>query len=294
MRTLWKWLVELDRILRGETTRVADLRDGEIKIPLRGILVVLVLLGMLYGLCMGCYAVVNHGRGMQMLASMVKVPALFLCTLAVTLPSLYVFNALVGSRLTGGSLFRLFIAALGVNLAVLSSLGPIVAFFSINTTSYGFMVLLNVVVFAVAGLLSMAFLLQTLHRLHIAPRAAAAPATTTPATEARSTVPSPEAPNPGDAAPANQAGKAISEAEVLTALELAESGPLEPVAGHVPAARIKMVFGLWMIVFGLVGAQMSWVLRPFIGSPDQPFEWFRARGSNFFEAVWKALMGLMH
>jgi hypothetical protein len=37
---------------------------------------------------------------MQIPASMLKVPALFLLTLIVTLPSLYVFNALVGSRLT--------------------------------------------------------------------------------------------------------------------------------------------------------------------------------------------------
>jgi hypothetical protein len=27
---------------------------------------------------------------------------------------------------------------------------------------------------------------------------------------------------------------------------------------------------------------MSWVLRPFIGNPDLPFTWFRARESNFF------------
>ena len=28
-----------------------------------------------------------------------------------------------------------------------------------------------------------------------------------------------------------------------------------------------------MVVFGLVGAQMGWVLRPFIGNPNQPFQW---------------------
>ena len=43
--------------------------------------------------------------------------------------------------------------------------------------------------------------------------------------------------------------------------------------------HVKVVFGCWMIVFGLVGAQMSWILRPFIGSPDMEFAWFRPRGS---------------
>ena len=42
-------------------------------------------------------------------------------------------------------------ASLGVIVTVLASLGPIVAFFSVCTTSYPFMVLFNVVVFAIAG-----------------------------------------------------------------------------------------------------------------------------------------------
>ena len=45
-------------------------------------------------------------------------------------------------------------------------------------------------------------------------------------------------------------------------------------------------------VLELVGVQMSWVLRPFIGAPDRPFEWFRDRQSNFFEAVSRALIEL--
>ena len=170
MKNLWKWLLELDQILRGETTRVADLKDGSLKISIGGITLVLVLLGMVYGLCMAVFAAINSPNQMQLVASAVKVPALFLLTLVVTLPSLYVFTALVNARLSVGALVRLFVAAIGVNIAVLASLGPIVAFFSLNTVSYNFMVLLNVVVFAVSGVLGLSFLLQTLHRLNIAPR----------------------------------------------------------------------------------------------------------------------------
>jgi len=39
------------------------------------------------------------------------------------------------------------------------------------------------------------------------------------------------------------------------------------------------------VVFGLVGAQMAWMLRPFIGNPNSPFTLIRSRESNFFEAV---------
>jgi hypothetical protein len=37
---------------------------------------------------------------------------------------------------------------------------------------------------------------------------------------------------------------------------------------------------------------MSWVLRPFIGDPGQPFEWFCQRESNFFEALWHTIASL--
>jgi hypothetical protein len=163
----------LDRILRGETTQLSALKHKPLDIPLRGLLGVILFLGAFYGICMGFYAVfkVEGPTPMQMFASAAKVPLLFLLTLMVTFPSLYVFNALVGSRLTLVPLLRLLIASLGIILAVLASLGPIVAFFSVSTTSYVFMVLLNVLVFSVAGCLGLAFLLQTLHRLTLARQA---------------------------------------------------------------------------------------------------------------------------
>ena len=44
-----------------------------------------------------------------------------------------------------------------------------------------------------------------------------------------------------------------------------------------------------VIVCAMVGAQMSWVLRPFIGSPDMKFTWFRERQSNFFLDVIRSI-----
>src|SRR5689334_14572223 len=159
MRAWWK---DLDRILRGEATRQNALRRGTIEVPATGISAALVLLAMGYGVCMGCFALFKGGgpSGWQLLATTLKVPALFVLTLLVTFPSLYVFNALVGSRLAVGSVLRLLVAAMAVMVAVLSSLGPIVAFFSLSTETYSFMVLINVAVFAVSGLLGLIFLLR--------------------------------------------------------------------------------------------------------------------------------------
>ncbi len=203
----------------------------------------------------------------QVVASMVKVPLLFYLTLLVTLPSLYVFNALVGSRLSLSTVIRLLLATLGVMVTILASLGTIVAFFSVSTTSYPFMVLFNVVVFAVSGVLGLTFLLQTLHRLNVA-----------------------ETRRPQLAVPVTETSEAGESPEGVEAARMREvSGPLEPLENRVLSGHVKTVFRIWVIVFALVGAQMGWVLRPFIGNPEMPFTFFRGRESNFFMAVLQML-----
>ncbi len=259
------WLKQLDRILRGEATRISELRRGTIDVPAGGLTTLLVILGMVYGACMGCFALFKMGgpNALQLLSAMLKVPALFGLTLLVTLPSLYVFNALVGSRLTPATVVRLLLAALAVMIAVLASLGPIVAFFSVSTTSYSFMVLLNVLIFAASGLLGLMFLLQTLHRLSVA-----------------------------ESTPPREPVTQPSETNEVILEPFEEPGALDRLDGQVLGKHVKTVFRIWVVVFGLVGAQMSWVLRPFIGDPSTPFVWFRARESNFFQAVFHAFLSL--
>jgi hypothetical protein len=264
---MWAWIQHLDRLLRGEATSLPQLQRGRLDIPILGLCVVITILGMIYGACMGLFAVTGSGSGaaMQIPASMIKLPLLFFLTLIVTLPSLYVFNALVGSRLNFIEVIRLLIGSLAVMLAVLSSLGPIVAFFSVSSTSYQFMLLLNVIVCALSGFLGLSFLLQTLHRM----------------TYARNWIEPPPAPAEPVQPP---------EATDLTGSPPPlphEAGALDAMQQeHVLGPHVRTIFRIWVIVFGLVGSQMSWVLRPFVGQPGRPFEWFRPKESNFFEGVW--------
>ncbi|MGH1347147.1 MAG: hypothetical protein ACRBN8_36635 [Nannocystales bacterium] len=63
------------------------------------------------------------------------------------------------------------------------------------------------------------------------------------------------------------------------------------------AAVSRRVLWSWMLTHGIVGAQLSWVLRPFVGNPTLPVRVFRERAweGSFFEAVYDmtvALMGL--
>lgn len=39
----------------------------------------------------------------------------------------------------------------------------------------------------------------------------------------------------------------------------------------------------WMLLFGLVGMQGGWMLRPFIGHPKEQYQHFRQLGGNVFE-----------
>lgn len=46
-----------------------------------------------------------------------------------------------------------------------------------------------------------------------------------------------------------------------------------------------LIFTLWIVLYGFVGTQMAWTLRPFIGTPNQEFALFRQVGGNFYENV---------
>lgn len=279
-------LHEVDELLRGERTTPQLLAEQGLNIRARRMVFVVIAMGMIYGLCMGSFSLLktvppelagSSDRYMQVVASVVKTPALFFLTLLVTLPSLYVFNALVGSRLRPLGMFRLLFASLAVNTTVLASLGPIVAFFSVSTSSHAFIVLLNVAAFAVAGTLGLMFLLQTMHRMTGGDRGAKRPAKGPVAAAAE--------------AATNETGS-VTDDVALT--PVAASQPLEPSAidmpeGEVFAQHTQTVFRCWVILFALVGAQMGWVMRPFIGTPELPFTWFRERESNFFAAVLGAL-----
>ena len=282
---LVNWLFAVDRILRGESIPLAADENRDFQFPVVGVSVVVIAMAVIYGFCMGVFSLIHgaetseYSRAlMQTFASMTKVPLLYSLTLMITFPSLYVFNALIGSRLKVAPVFKLLLASLAVNLAVLVSLGPILAFFSASTPNYSFIVLLNVAIFTIAGVLGLMFLVQALNRLANAtakqigeneqarlPRSSRMEIQKTDqtSTEISSTVS-----NEPDPVQATLVPSAI------------QSTPKQPLNRHV-----KKVFACWVIVFGLVGAQMGWVLRPFIGSPKLPFQFFRPRESNFFEAV---------
>lgn len=61
--------------------------------------------------------------------------------------------------------------------------------------------------------------------------------------------------------------------------------------GGNPAVARRVLFA-WLAGNLFLGSQLSWILRPFIGSPGLPVEWFRTTAfhGNFYEAVFHSFM----
>jgi hypothetical protein len=83
---------------------------------------------------------------------------------------------------------------------------------------------------------------------------------------------------------------AIAFAGITANLRLARL--LEKLAGNAAAGRRVLV--AWLAGNLLLGSQLSWILRPFIGSPGLPVEFLRGNAfhGNFFETVFTAIRNL--
>lgn len=280
-----EWLKELDELLRGRRTTLELLAEGTDHLPIKPYVLASLVLGALYGVFMGLYAVMTRTPPcfLQTFTTAIKVPALFLFTLVVTFPSLYVFSALLGVSLGLVETLRLLIAAIAINLAVLASFGPITGFFTLTTTSYHFMKLLNVIFFATAGAIGLGFLMTILRRLEAAQMSLGEPLLGQGSDPEQSK----EEPDPG----AQTEGVSPPPPGAPPAPGLPGGLPLSQLRR--PESRAQVIFKVWLVLYALVGAQMGWVLRPFIGAPDLPFVLFRGRDANIFIDVIRTLGKLL-
>jgi len=232
-------LQTLDRVLRGDYLRSEAFAAGRIEVPTGRFVRLAILLGVIYGVSLSTFGIFqgSEGAGLQMLSVAAKVPLLFVLTLLVTFPSLYVFAALQRLPLDMGNTLRLMLLANVVHLAVIASLGPVFAFFAASTDSYAFMKLLNVAFFVVGGVL----------------------------------------------------GFVILRSATIT---MFEATSVDVAAAASANQRTSRVLRVWCFVYGIVGAQMGWLLRPFIGSPELPFAFLRDRDGSIFTGIVRSIAEL--
>ena len=218
----------IEAILRDRAIFFNEIRD-EVKLggKIRAMLFSCIGFLAIYGAVMGAAQ-----SPAQAISSVVKLPVLFLVTLAICTPSLYFFNLLFGSRQTLPQNVALILTAMTTTAVLLFSFAPVTLFFLLTSSQYPFFKLLNVFFFTLAGLMGVVFLRQGM---------------------------------------------------------IATSDWDNPQG----AKNRRVIFVLWVILYGFVGSQMAWTLSPFIGDPGLPFIVFRQIGGNFYSDVITSLRQLL-
>jgi hypothetical protein len=151
-----KDLAVIETILRNRIYFFHEIRDGiALREKMRAMFISSLLFFALYGAVMGS----THSLW-QALSSAVKLPVLFLATLIICAPTLYFFNVLFGSNQSLTQNVALILTAITVTAVLLLSFAPITLFFLLTTSQYQFFKLLNVIIFAVSGVMGVLFLSQ--------------------------------------------------------------------------------------------------------------------------------------
>ncbi|MEV6631327.1 hypothetical protein AB0M54_11295 [Actinoplanes sp. NPDC051470] len=245
-------------------------------------------------------AVLGSFHSVQMaLTSAVKLPLLFLVTLAICLPTLYLFNLVFGARLSVRQSLSLVMVALTVTAMLALAFAPISLFFLITANDYGFFKLLNVAILALSALVGLRFLTGGMRVLNehglLSPEVK---------TEARPEIKDNAAPV---SPPVPVLVAALAPAEAPAAQQpVPVPGPQArpfPPGTHHPYARPPMapkpaappsmtLLYIWILLFGFVGTQLAWTLRPFFGSPDMKFSLYRQLDGNFYAEIFRTIADL--
>jgi hypothetical protein len=215
----------------------ADLRRTSFEL-----LAIAVVSFFLYGFVLGIQHSIWQG-----LASAVKLPLLFLLTIIITLPTLFIFGSLIGTGRTFMQTIVILLAGTTIIALVLVALSPVTLLFGMTTSSYAFFKLLNVGIFVVAWFLGAAFF-----------RAIYAPPI-----QAGNQTPSYHGTHDDDQEHTAETNKTEQAAE-----------------NH---NKIQSYFiRFWFLLYGFVAVQIAWMLRPFVCSSSMEFQLFRGMRDNVY------------
>jgi hypothetical protein len=141
-------LLSADQLLRGAPWAVRPAQSGRAALHLLGFVL---LFGLAYGAVMGTFGGITGQRLLQVLYSGIKVPLLLLVTFAISLPSFFVLNTLLGVRDDFGQAVRALMATQAGLTIILVSLAPFTLFWYASSDHYRAAILFNGFMFAVAS-----------------------------------------------------------------------------------------------------------------------------------------------
>ena len=218
------------RLLSDRPAFIAEIRDRkQLNQKVASLMLSSFIFFAIYGLIIGSF----HSLP-QAISSAIKLPALYLLTLMICMPTLYIFNGLFGSKRGLSQHFTYLLSAASIIAILLCGFAPVTFFFltTVTEADYSFFLLLNVAILALTGLFGVLFLYRVM-----------------------------------------QPGEDISQEDQASQKNL--------------KAR-KLILRAWLVLYGFVGSQLGWTLRPFFGSPGE-FVMFRSDGGNFITGIMMAL-----
>jgi hypothetical protein len=236
----------------------------------------------LYGAVLGF-----SNSALQAAASFVKLPLLFLATLAICLPTLYLFNLVFGAKLSVLQALTLIMVTITVTAVLTLAFAPISLFFLITAQSYAFFKLLNVAILMLTALVGLRFLTAGMRAINEHQEKTALTAAPVPAP-----VPAPApaaAPVPAQAAPNGDGAVAVAAPPVAPAWPVAHPHQRPAPAVRPEGSASMTLLYIWILLFGFVGTQLAWTLRPFFGSPGKDFQLFRSIGGTFYADVFETI-----
>jgi hypothetical protein len=250
-------------------------------------------------------AVLGSFNGVLMaLTSAVKLPLLFLATLAICLPTLYLFNLVFGARMSVRQSLALVLVALTVTAMLALAFAPISLFFLITAPDYNFFKLLNVAILALSALVGLRFMTAGMRALNDhGLLVQAAKQTEAPVSPAPAGVPAPALVAVGNGTPVAVAAPAPAPALTPAAAPqhvqvplgyvlqpIHRPAPVRQTSGPTPPSMALLY--IWILLFGFVGTQLAWTLRPFFGSPGMKFSLYRQIDGNFYAEIFKTIAHL--
>lgn len=253
-------------VLRDTAWFFEDIRKGlDLKNKIPALCGAVIAFFCVYGFILGAFHSVA-----QAFSSAIKLPLLFLATHLICFPALYVFNMLFGSRIRIDQYFTMLLGSAATMSVLMLGFAPIAFLYLITTDHYHFYKLLNVALFSIAGIVSVRFFYQGMLALNVEDAAL----------KLSDATPERRPSEIGDETADTQQEVIQQKSKRVSRLE---SAPADPQFIR------RRIIRVWIVLYAIVGSQLSWSLSPFLGDPAQPFMIIHDGDGNFFMNVLQAL-----
>lgn len=242
-------------LLRDRQNFIEEIRKNiKIESKIVSLLISSSLFFAIYGAIIG-----TSSSWLQAISSAIKLPALYLITLIICLPTLFFFDILFGSALGFSQYAALILTTVAVISVLLFSFAPITLFFLISVHDYNFFLLMNVAIFALTGIVGVRLFYAGMRSLT-------------------------QQPNLGASTAVIHRNDPSDDFEPVAIISKQEEG--------LQRTR-KRLLQFWLVLYALVGSQLGWTLRPFFGVPGESFQLFRNIEGNFYGQVFRLFFTLL-